>query len=283
MFQDKFVAFIDVLGFKNLVASSEAGTGMPLSELLELLKKLGDGSERARFSAYGPTCCPMAPRIDKNMNFRVTQISDCAILSSEISPAGAINLISHCWGSVIELMARGIMCRGYIKRGRIYHTDSQVIGTGYQDAYAAESKVSAFKHEADDRGTPYIEVDSEVTAYIDTQTDACVKEMFKRMVKRDGETVVLFPFQRLQHSFIISGFGRAFEPDRELESNDNLRKNIKQYKANIEALVDSSNPAAQAKAKHYLRALDEQLIACDKTDEAIRMFSRPIPSHGRGV
>lgn len=280
MFEDKFVAFIDILGFKGLVANSEAGTGMPLHELLDLLKKLGDGSERARFDAHGPTCCPMAPRVDKNMNFQVTQISDCAIVSSEISPAGAINLISHCWGSVIELMARGIMCRGYIKRGRIYHTNSQVIGTGYQEAYAAESKVSAFRHEADDRGTPYVEVDSEVTAYIDSQSDACVREMFTRMVKRDGETVVLFPFQRLQHSFIVAGFGQTFEPDKERKSNDNLRNNIKLYKAKIEALVDASNAAAQAKAKHYLRALDEQLLACDKTDEAIGMLSRPFPGRG---
>lgn len=276
MFEDKFIAFIDVLGFKGMVASSEAGTGMELPELLELLKKLGDGSERVQLDNYGPTCCPMAPRVDKNMNFRVTQISDCAIVSSEVSPAGVINLISHCWGAVIELMARGIMCRGYIKRGRIYHTESQVIGTGYQEAYAAESRVSAFKQEADERGTPYVEVDGEVAKYIETQSDACVKEMFNRMVKRDGETVVLFPFQRLQHSFIVAGLGRTFDPARELQSNDNLRNNIKRYKEKIESLVNPENTSAQAKARHYLNALDEQLIACDKTDEAIHMLSKPF-------
>jgi hypothetical protein len=276
MFEEKFIAFIDVLGFKGMVSSSEAGTGMPLPELLELLKKLGDGTERARFDEHGPTCCPMAPRLAKNMNFRVTQISDCAIVSSEVSPAGAINLVSHCWGAVIELMTRGIMCRGYIKRGRIYHTDSQVIGTGYQDAYAAESNVSAFKHEANDRGTPYVEVDREVAGYIEAQDDLCVKEMFRRMIKRDGDTVVLFPFQRLHHSFIVGGFGRTFEPEKELKSNDNLRNIIKRYKERIESLVDPANSRAQAKAQHYLGALEEQLLACDRTEEAIRMLSKPF-------
>src|SRR3712207_5351127 len=95
-FADKFVAFVDVLGFKNLVAESERGTGMPLPELLELLRKLGTGNERVHFDQYGPTCCPMAPRIEKNLDFRVTQISDCVIVSAEVSPAGVINLISHC-------------------------------------------------------------------------------------------------------------------------------------------------------------------------------------------
>lgn len=276
MFEDKFVAFIDVLGFKGLVEKSEAGTGIDLPELLGLLRKLGNGEERARFDKYGPTFCPMAPRIEKNLNFRVTQISDCAIVSSEVSPAGVINLVSHCWGAVIELLARGIMCRGYIKRGSVYHTETQVVGSGYQEAYLAESRVSAFKLEADERGTPYVEVDSEVARYVEGQSDACVKEMFRRMVKRDGETTVLFPFQRLQHSFIVAGHGSKFEPEKELKSNDNLRKNIQRYKQKIESLVDPENLSAQAKARHYIKALDDQLVACDDTDEAIRMLLNPF-------
>lgn len=275
MFEDKFIAFIDVLGFKSMVTKSEAGTGFELTELLEILKKLGDGSERERFEKYGPTCCPMAPRVEKNLNFRVTQISDCAIVSSEVSPAGIINLISHCWGAVIELMTRGILCRGYIKRGRVYHTDSQIIGSGYQEAFFAESKVSAFKQEADERGTPYIEVDGDVASYIEGQSDACVKDMFNRMIKRDGDAIVLFPFQRLQHSFIVAQYGRNFEPTKEFKSNDNVRKNIQRYKQTIESLVDPEKNA-QSKVRHYIKALNEQLLACDATDEAIRMLSKPF-------
>jgi len=173
VFSDKFVAFVDVLGFKNLVSESEAGNGIHLPEILKLLKKLGTGKEREHFEKYGPTCCPMAPRIERNLDFRVTQISDCVIASSEVSPAGAINLISHCWGAVISLMTHGMMCRGYIKRGRVFHTDAQIIGSGYQDAYLAESKVTAFQREADERGTPYVEIDSEITNYVASQSDAC--------------------------------------------------------------------------------------------------------------
>jgi len=275
MFEDKFIAFIDVLGFKSMVTKSEAGTGFELTELLEILKKLGDGSERERFEKYGPTCCPMAPRVETNLNFRVTQISDCAIVSSEVSPAGIINLISHCWGAVIELMTRGILCRGYIKRGRVYHTDSQIIGSGYQEAFFAESKVSAFKQEADERGTPYIEVDGDVASYIEGQSDACVKDMFNRMIKRDGDAIVLFPFQRLQHSFIVAQYGRNFEPTKEFQSNENVRKNIQRYKQTIESLVDQEKNA-QSKVRHYIKAINEQLLACDATDEAIRMLSKPF-------
>src|SRR5690606_12247136 len=117
-FAEKIIAFVDVLGFKSLVAAAESGTGPSLIELLELLTLLGKGTERSRFEESGPTICPCAPYVRRDLDFRVTQISDCAILSAEVSPAGAINLVSHCWGAVIALLHRGIMCRGYIKIGK---------------------------------------------------------------------------------------------------------------------------------------------------------------------
>lgn len=276
-FKEKIVAFVDVLGFKKLVADAEQGVGQPLPDILNLLKLLGSGAERARFDKYGRTCCPYAPFLEKNLDFRVTQISDCVIVSAEVSPAGVINVVSHCWSAVIELLSRGIMCRGYIKRGSVYHTDAQILGSGYQDAYSAESKVSAFKREADERGTPYVEVDSTIAEYVAGQSDACVKEMFSRMVKSDGNAVVLFPFQRLAHSFIIAGMGHKFDGEKERQSNNNLRLSIGRMKERVWSFVDQENPSAVAKAKHYIAALNEQLAGCDKTNEAIRMFESPFP------
>jgi hypothetical protein len=40
-FSDKFIAFVDVLGFKSLVADAEMNKGRSLAELLEALKCLG--------------------------------------------------------------------------------------------------------------------------------------------------------------------------------------------------------------------------------------------------
>lgn len=272
-FSDKFVAYVDVLGFKSLVAAAEDGSGIALPELLELLTLLGKGTERARFEQHGPMTCPHAPHIERNLDFRVTQISDCVIVSSEISPAGAINLVAHCWGAVIELLSKGIMCRGYIKRGKVYHTDFQVIGSGYQQVFAAESQVSAFAREANERGTPYVEIDLDVVRYIETQPDACVKTMFERMVKRDSTSTVLFPFQRLQQSFIVAGGGHKFDAERQRTSNRNLRATIDKMKARVLSFVDPSNGRAVEKASHYIAALDAQLMACDKTDEVIDMLS----------
>lgn len=276
-FADKFIAYIDILGFKKLVADAENGSGISLSKILKLLECFGTGKERERFEEHGPTCCPMALYQQRNLDFRLTQVSDCAIVSAEVSPAGAINLLSHCWDVVIELLQHGIMCRGYIKRGLIYHTEKHLLGTGYQDTYLAEANVGAFKREADERRTPFVEVDASVSNYINTHGDACVKEMFSRFARKDETTVALFPFQRLSHSFIVAGYGRTFDAERERNSNQNLRIMLHKFKERVDSYIDKSNESAVRKAAHYIRALDAQLAVCNKTDEVIDMLNSPIP------
>lgn len=221
-FVDKFIAYIDILGFKKLVSDAESGRGIPLPQLLGILKCFGTGNERERFEKYGPACCPMSRYSQRNLDFRLTQVSDCAVISAEVSPAGIINLLCHCWGVVIELLQHGIMCRGYIKRGLIYHTEQHILGSGYQDVYIAEQNVAAFKHEADERGTPFVEIDSSVREYIDTSGDACVKEIFSRFVKKDkdGVTAALFP---------LSGY-RTLLLSRDLDTRSMLSGNTGQIK-----------------------------------------------------
>lgn len=282
-FKDKFIAFIDILGFKKLVADSESGTGIALPKLLKLLDAFGTGCERERFEEHGPAWYPAASYVDRNLDFRITQVSDCAIVSTEVSPAGAINLVAHCWGVIIELLWNGIMCRGYINRGRIYHTEKHLLGTGYQSTYDAEGAVSAFKREANERGTPFVEVAPALTEYIAQCSDTCVKEMFSRCVKSTGTTVALFPFQRLSHSFIVAGHGHRFDPDKERRSNQTLRTMLHALKQRVEAHVDAKNERAVQKCAHYIAALDAQLEVCNRTDEVIENLGSPFPAARRHV
>lgn len=277
-FEDKFIAFVDVLGFKSMVEASELGTGMPLPDLMTCLSKLGTKKDEAHFEQYGPTTCPQSRCIQENLDFRLTQISDCVIVSSEVSPAGVINLVSHCWGAVIELLMHGIMCRGYITKGSIFHKEGQVIGSGYQRAFESESGVSAFKLKADERGTPFVEVDPVVCEFVERETDHCVREMFSRMTKTEQGTTALFPFKRLSHSFVIGGFSREFDPGKEKAANENVRKLLRSLKERILKYVDQENSRAVSKVRHYIHALDAQLAVCDKTDEMIDLLCAPFPA-----
>jgi len=276
VFKDKFIAFIDILGFKAMIEAAERGEGRPLAEIRELLSELEGRHERQAIVQHGPTTCPCSACERRDLDLQVTQVSDCAIISSEVSPAGVINLVNHCWGAAIMLLTKGVMVRGYITRGRIYHEGSEFYGTGYHEAYQREAGVTAFKREADEKGTPFVEVDPRVCDYVRDHTDECVREMFGRFTKHDGEVTALFPFKRMAHSFVIGGGGRRpFDPAREKQANDNLRKSLQDLKARVMQHVDPANGAALRKTRHYIDALDQQLAVCDRTDRNIDSFAGP--------
>jgi len=188
-----------------------------------------------------------------------------------------INLVNHCYGAVMGLLVKGIMCRGYITRGTIFHDGEHVIGTGYQKAFEGERNVRAFKLEADERGTPFVEIDLVVCRYVESATDPCVREMFSRMVKTEDGTTAVFPFKRLSHSFAIGGFGEPLDSNREKEANENVRKLLRNLRERVLKYVDPSNEKAVVKARHYLRALEAQFAVCDSTDEIIDMLCQPFP------
>jgi hypothetical protein len=200
-FAEKFVAYIDILGFKNLTDRAAAGTGPSLGELHELQRNLSE--------KRWPDICPRSERQRSDLGFCVGQESDCAAISVEISPGGIVNLVSHCWTLVFGLLGRGLMCRGYITRGLVFHADGRFpLGPGYNVAVEQE-RVAAFRRGAEKGGTPFAEVDNVVCDYVNECGDACVKEIFSRCIETDGVVSAIFPFKRLAQSFIIRGHGNG--------------------------------------------------------------------------
>jgi len=248
-----------------------------LKDLIEMQKELGTKEDADIFRKNGPMICPQSTFIHKDIDFQLTQVSDSVIVSSELSPVGLINMVHHCSGAVSRLLKRGIMCRGYITRGLVFHDDTRVIGSGYEQAYGQEGQVTAFKRSADEKGTPFVEVDSIVCDFVSDCDDLCVKKMFGRYVKSDGIVTALFPFQRFEHSFIITGLGRTFDPEEEKRSIQNTRQMIENFKDRIMTFVDRSNPRAVSKAEHYIAAMDAQLEVCNQADAMIDMLNSPFP------
>ena len=98
------------------------------------------------------------------------------------------------------------------------------------------------------------------------------------MTKTEEGTTALFPFQRLSHSFIIGGFGqKEFDPNKEKESNNNVRKLLNNIIERIEGFVVPENEKAKKKSRHYINAIKAQLAVCDTTDEMINKLCQHIP------
>ena len=77
-------------------------------------------------------------------------------------------------------------------------------------------------------------------------------------------------FRSLNHSFIIgNSFGYVFDPQKERQSNDNVRRMIEKAKESVLTHVNQSIPDAASKAKYYIAALEAQLEVCKKIDKII--------------
>lgn len=136
-FEDRAVAFIDVLGFKKVVdaADQERSKHTELEALVDLLEsvvpKLDETVDRA---------------VPNDLLPRHIYISDSIILSapltsSEISSYRGLSIlvmrviqISHM------LLSKGYLLRGGISVGPVWHTTQNIVGPAYQEAYRIETE-----------------------------------------------------------------------------------------------------------------------------------------------
>lgn len=258
IFKKKFIAFVDILGFKNKVETAETGEIL-LETICEMQKRLGTDADRTRI-AGGTRCCPESKYIQFDLDFQITQVSDCVIVSCEISPAGAINIISYCSEVVMNLLEIGVMCRGYITTGLIYHTESNLFGTGYQKVYKYEDdgNVKVFSRTGNDNSTPFVEIDREICNYVKECGDQNVLKHFTRMVRDNGKEAALFPFK-----FLAGGYIVGLKSNEEIEQSytdrliriEELKKIIKQY-------ISVDDPKTIEKGEYYIKELDKCLESC---------------------
>ena len=274
--KEKFIGFVDILGFKGLVERAEVGDNITFLQINNAVSTLGSEKDKEAIKIYGPTICPESKREHDDLDFQITQVSDCVIVSTEISPAGAITLIDHCWRAVFRLLRRGLMCRGHIRRGNIFHNEHRFMGTGYQRCIEREKVVEVFKRFEDDRGTPFVEVDNSVINYIKNTADECLKMMLPRFVVETKGAYALFPFSRLTDYFDI---GPDFDAAAKKKEICIIRSSINTFKFNLNRYVGKNNPNALIKLEHYLIQLNEQLKKCDKLEEAVDFANSPYPYH----
>lgn len=273
VFTEKFVAFIDVIGFASKVEAAEQLDGAQLSDLLEICQKLENQQHQRSVSIHGPIICPKSKHNRRNLDYTITQISDCAVISTEVSPAGVINLLIHISQTILGLLRYGVMVRGYVTQGNIFHEKAQFIGTGYHDASKGEKLVRAFSVLEDDGATPFVEIDPNVVRFIREETDECVVGVFHRMIKVDSinDITVLFPFQQL----IRIVRGNIIEPERCKKGLNIAREQLGNYKDRISIQSPDTDPNADRKSKYYIKILSDMLAELDEIENYLESPKRP--------
>jgi hypothetical protein len=256
--RDKFIAFVDILGFTNMVEAAEENGG-DVTLALDLARALGTPSGAAKIQEFGHIICPAAPFMEKGVRFEVTQVSDCAVVSCEVSPAGLITLVHHCVTAAMTVVSKGGLCRGIITKGSIFHEAGQFLGNGYMEAFKAERSVAFRQSDISETGTPFIQLDPAVVAYAQQQDDRCVRSMFERMTTSDGTYTAIDPFRPLANvpSALIN---LDFDPRRWKASVDLSLSFRLSTLARYEA-ADQNAPGEKERLKirHYKRGLEDAI------------------------
>lgn len=136
-FEERAVAFIDVLGFKDVVDAAGQGGNKhaELEALIDLLE-----------SAIPNLDGTVSPTVPKDLIPKHIYISDSIILSAPLTSSEMPNyrglsiLVMRAIQISHLLLSKGYLLRGGVSVGSVWHTDSNIVGPAYQEAYQIETK-----------------------------------------------------------------------------------------------------------------------------------------------
>ena len=145
-FQNRFVAFVDVLGFRNLVErmSHEDRIFATVRDALKVLDRQALGFQqyrRERRSKRQELRRKGGVSVVGETNLQMTAFSDCFVLS-EVSPAWHVLAAVQSLGA--RFLAEGILTRGAVVLGKAYHNGRVLFGPGIIEAYELESRVAKY-------------------------------------------------------------------------------------------------------------------------------------------
>src|ERR1017187_1083412 len=134
-YEQRIVAFIDILGFKNAIEKSNTDDE-EYERILRTLKKL---KER-----FVDRIAQEGDKRDYNVNKdnQYIQVSDSLIISRPIDEPGGFSLfLADCAFAMRTLLFEsGFLCRGAITFGNLYHKGTIIFGEAFIKAYQEEPK-----------------------------------------------------------------------------------------------------------------------------------------------
>jgi hypothetical protein len=143
-YKHKFVAFIDILGFKALVENIEGKAKTYDSDFKKVFSAL-NFLDNESTSSDGNHDLPVYDLSDQGLIERelgnpvITYVSDCAVVSTDGTFDGFKGLCNKLTKFSTDLAADGIFLRGAVTYGKVFHTGRILFGTGYQNAFKLET------------------------------------------------------------------------------------------------------------------------------------------------
>jgi hypothetical protein len=127
----RYCAFVDVLGFSELVRRLDKGVMTP-AEMRELLDIVHAPPSEYQTDVFSSS------------DLRAQSISDAVCLSAACSEVGLAHLIFCLDQLTFRLLAVGFFVRGGIVKGKLFHDEKTVFGEALVRAYKLESEIARY-------------------------------------------------------------------------------------------------------------------------------------------
>ncbi|EGQ9065001.1 hypothetical protein WD347_004481 [Vibrio parahaemolyticus] len=161
--EERFVAFIDILGFTDIIKKIEQdnhGDNPDLMRIKSILNFMNEETDDPNYSADLPIYVETENGlVEKELGDpRLTYVSDCIIISAEPTLDGFKGLSRKIHKITADLAYDGIFCRGAISKGLLFHHDKVLFGSAYIKAFKLEEKHAKF---------PRIIIDPDILDFFD--------------------------------------------------------------------------------------------------------------------
>ena len=126
---ERYCAFVDILGFRELINRLGKGA-LSVREMRELLTTIHkpDGLS----TQYWPT------------DFRTQSISDAVAISANVNREGLIEILRALENLTLRLLDKGYFIRGGLVKGRLFHDENVVFGDALVEAFRIESEIARY-------------------------------------------------------------------------------------------------------------------------------------------
>lgn len=132
MYEERVVAFIDILGFSSLVKNEREGIDkiVKVIENMQRIAKESGSEDEPEYGFY--------------YDRQVSVFSDSIVISYKNEGPAEYYLVQELMFLQVVLLYNNILVRGGVSIGNLYHKDSVVVGPALIKAYEIESKVAIY-------------------------------------------------------------------------------------------------------------------------------------------
>jgi hypothetical protein len=129
-YETRYCAFVDILGFRQLIDQVRNGS-VPYGMVRQLLQYVHKPRQDSNVGIVNP----------KAFDFKAQSISDAVAISTGLSATGLALLFDSIIQLSIPLLEQGYFTRGAVCKGGLYHDDDMAFGDALVSAYKLESEV----------------------------------------------------------------------------------------------------------------------------------------------